>query len=345
MSNFLTCKHCNISFDVKQFGRHLNKMHGQKYEDYVKNNLDEFRFLGWKLCKECGLCFKGRSEKCGMCFTRTHKINFNQYIICGICDQSVHSKVMSIHLKSQHNIELLDYIKENLIDFDRFGWCKCGICGIITKKQGSKHLPTCSSSCRNQMILREYSSGWAPRVGKLHTEQSKKKISLSNSGKKHPTMIGNLNPACRTEVRNKISRTRIDRMVAKGEKNPMFGKIHTPEAIQKIFSHRQMNKLEKRVADELDKNGIEYIFQFFINNGDICKSYDFKIKDRPIIIEVDGDFWHGNPNVKYHFNDVHKVKKNDLIKEEIANSRGYRVIRLWESDINKDISIVMNSIK
>jgi len=124
----------------------------------------------------------------------------------------------------------------------------------------------------------------------------------------------------------------------------MFGKTHTPDAIRKIFSHRPMNKLEQKVADGLTRNNIDYIFQFFINKGSICKSYDFKIKDKPIIIEVDGDFWHGNPNVKNHFDKVDEVKENDLLKEEMTKNRGYSIVRLWESDINKDISVVMKSV-
>jgi len=69
----------------------------------------------------------------------------------------------------------------------------------------------------------------------------------------------------------------------------------------------------------------------------VCKSYDFKIKDKPFIIEVDGDFWHGNPNTKSHFDKVVIVKENDLLKKEMAKNRGYKVVRLWERDINKDI--------
>jgi G:T-mismatch repair DNA endonuclease (very short patch repair protein) len=151
---------------------------------------------------------------------------------------------------------------------------------------------------------------------------------------------GNLNPACRPEVRKQISKTRIERGVAKGKNNPMFGKTHTPEAIKKILSHRPMNKLEKIVADELDKISIPYYFQYFITDNGICKSYDFKIKQKPIILEIDGDFWHGNPNTKNHFSKVSIVKKNDTLKENMAKNRGYKVIRLWERDIKKNPSLI-----
>jgi very-short-patch-repair endonuclease len=180
------------------------------------------------------------------------------------------------------------------------------------------------------------------RFGAILTDETKKKISQSNTGKEG--LKGDLNPASRPYVRKQISQTRIERGVAKGENNPMFGKTHTPEAIKKIFSHRPMNKIEKMIADELDKAGISYHFQFFIVEGKVCKSYDFKIKGKPLIIEVDGDFWHGNPKQKNHYEKVDEVKTNDLMKDLIAVGRGYKVIRLWESDIKKDPSIVLKYV-
>ena len=174
------------------------------------------------------------------------------------------------------------------------------------------------------------------------SDATKYKISKANKG--NPGLKGELNPAKRKEVREKISRTRIMRGVAKGKNNPMWGKTHTPEAIKKIFSHKKMNKLEKMVADELDRLGYEYKFQFFINKDGVCKSYDFKLKGIPLIIEVDGDFWHGNPNTKSHFIGKEKVQRNDVLKEKIAKSRGYHIIRLWESDIKNDISVISKSL-
>jgi very-short-patch-repair endonuclease len=105
-----------------------------------------------------------------------------------------------------------------------------------------------------------------------------------------------------------------------------------------------MNKLERIVADQLDSVGIKYKFQFFISDNRVCKSYDFKLDGLPIILEIDGDFWHGNPNTKNHYDKVDDVKQNDEIKSKMANDRGYKVIRLWERDIKKDPSIVLKSL-
>jgi very-short-patch-repair endonuclease len=182
----------------------------------------------------------------------------------------------------------------------------------------------------------------SPRFGVILSDKTREKISVGNTGKKG--LKGDLNPACRKEVREQISKSRIERGVAKGKNNPMYGKTHTPEAVRKIFSHRKMNKLERLVADELDKANISYYFQYFIVENSICKSYDFKIKGKPIIIEVDGDFWHGNPNKSNHYEKVNEVRENDKIKTDIALRKGIQVIRLWESDIKKDPSIILKHI-
>jgi group I intron endonuclease len=143
-----------------------------------------------------------------------------------------------------------------------------------------------------------------------------------------------MNEESKMKIRKKLS------IRFSGKGNPMYGKTHTPEAIQKIFSHRKMNKLEKLVADELDKSNIQYTFQYFISDNGVCKSYDFKIKEKPLILEVDGDFWHVNPNTKNHYDKSDDINKNDKIKEDMALKRGIKIVRLWESDINKDPSIV-----
>jgi very-short-patch-repair endonuclease len=127
-----------------------------------------------------------------------------------------------------------------------------------------------------------------------------------------------------------------------GSNNGMYGQTHSLETIKKIFSHKKMTAPEKIVADLLDKNNIPYYFQFYINDKDTIKSYDFKIKGKPIIIEVDGDYWHGGPAYEKHFYNVEETKKNDEFKTFLAECNGYKVYRFWESDITKNPEVVLN---
>jgi len=75
------------------------------------------------------------------------------------------------------------------------------------------------------------------------------------------------------------------------------------------------------------------------------REYDFLIKNTNILIEVDGDYWHGN-NEKFHplSEFQQEIRRKDKIKEEFARRKGYEVIRFWETDIKKNINIIKNKI-
>jgi G:T-mismatch repair DNA endonuclease (very short patch repair protein) len=120
---------------------------------------------------------------------------------------------------------------------------------------------------------------------------------------------------------------------------------HTPETIEKIFSKKPMNKLEKYVSDILEENNIPYQYQFFLKTKDgVCKSYDFRIKNTNILIEIDGDYWHGGPSLDKHFFKLDEVKNNDIQKDQMAEEQGYKLIRIWESNIYNEPNIIMDQI-
>lgn len=97
--------------------------------------------------------------------------------------------------------------------------------------------------------------------------------------------------------------------------------------------------IEDRVSSILDKNGITHIRQKWIKRV----SFDILIENTNIIIEVNGDYWHANPEI-YNENDVisypmGKIQANeiwlkDVIKKEIAETYGYKVFYIWEKEIN-----------
>ena len=103
---------------------------------------------------------------------------------------------------------------------------------------------------------------------------------------------------------------------------------------------------EQGVMNVLDELQISYEIEFPIQFGNHCKLYDIKIVDKNILIEVDGDFWHGNldQNVKLNFLQL-KNKKNDALKNVIAKIRGYKLIRIWEFEINNFRDDVISKLK
>lgn len=266
-------------------------------------------------------------------------------ILCRICNLPINAKGMTIHIKNVHAIEFEVYVSQHLEDFEIFGWVQCNVCKKITKGT------TCSKKCYKiwksmpENII-GIKPGWNKNLTKETNEtlrQMGQSISKSNTG--NPKLMGTNNPAARKEVREKISKTRIERGIAKGQNNPMFGKTHTEDALRKIFDKRSMTKPEQKLKDILEELHITYTPQFFINTGTRTFSYDFYLPEYRTIIEVDGDYWHGGPGVSQHWYGVDTTKETDTLKDDIARSRGYTVIRLWESTLNQDKSLIIDILQ
>jgi len=103
------------------------------------------------------------------------------------------------------------------------------------------------------------------------------------------------------------------------------------------------SSIELRIKCLLDFINIEYTSQFKLDSSK-GSVYFFDIKISNILIEVNGDFWHGNPN-KYKKDDILKFPKKevicssiwlkDKIKKRDAIKKRYNVVYLWESFIRK----------
>jgi very-short-patch-repair endonuclease len=96
-----------------------------------------------------------------------------------------------------------------------------------------------------------------------------------------------------------------------------------------------MTDIEQLVALMLDQTNIPYYSQFFITHDNDTFAYDFKLKGLPILIEVDGDYWHGGPGVNQYVPFINEVQDKDKLKTEIAQQHGYTVLRFWGSDIKE----------
>lgn len=103
------------------------------------------------------------------------------------------------------------------------------------------------------------------------------------------------------------------------------------------------SKLEDKFQTFLTDASIEHERQYTVDNCD----YDFKIKNQKILIEVDGDFYHCNPQF---FNEDKRTPiqrqnlKYDKIKNKIATDSGYTLLRFWEYDINNHPAKVIKEL-
>ena len=98
---------------------------------------------------------------------------------------------------------------------------------------------------------------------------------------------------------------------------------------------------EKKIVSYLMELGIEIETQFKFKK--YFHKYDIRIKNTNILIEINGDFWHANPN-KYGADDVLKFSSTNHIKAKdvwrkdqknkvFAENKNYKVLYVWESDI------------
>ena len=83
----------------------------------------------------------------------------------------------------------------------------------------------------------------------------------------------------------------------------------------------------------LENIGIKYKKQkrlYYDNNK--YKIYDFYLTDLNTLLEVDGAYWHCRLDKKP--NNYVEIVKNDLFKNELAEKNGFRLIRVWDDEID-----------
>lgn len=125
---------------------------------------------------------------------------------------------------------------------------------------------------------------------------------------------------------------------------------YTPERKNELihkWTHRdgRISKLEIKIANILIDLNIPIETQFKFPK--YFHKYDIHIKNTNVIIEVQGDFWHANPklyketdtfnfpnNLTYTAEQIWKKDKQNI---DYAKSQNYKVIQLWEYDINENI--------
>lgn len=100
------------------------------------------------------------------------------------------------------------------------------------------------------------------------------------------------------------------------------------------------NKLELKIELVLKQLRLKFTRQKWVNK----RSYDFYLDNYGILIEVQGNYWHGNPSM-YKSTDIIKfpkrnpIKVTDLWKKDAEKKKnaeiyGYSVVYLWEDKIN-----------
>jgi very-short-patch-repair endonuclease len=106
---------------------------------------------------------------------------------------------------------------------------------------------------------------------------------------------------------------------------------------KKEYVERQAKKMsrkqtapEKALYKILKGLKIEFRPQEIIHG----KIFDFFIPGNNLLVEVDGDYWHGYGKDNSELNEIQRRSiRNDRDKDIIAKGLGYDIIRFWEHDI------------
>lgn len=169
---------------------------------------------------------------------------------------------------------------------------------------------THSESTRKLMVDHHWArTGWkGPRLGKKASEKTKKAMSAA---RKKLWKDGTL------EYRKKITDT-----LMRGIATQRSGEYTKPEMM---------------VAEELDKMGID-----FDHNAPLYGKFfvDFLLPDKTVI-EVFGDYWHGNRAVFASLTGTQeKQQAKDRARVAYLTKCGHRVIVIWEKELKDDKGIV-----
>jgi very-short-patch-repair endonuclease len=141
------------------------------------------------------------------------------------------------------------------------------------------------------------------------------------------------------EHKKKIKEKATIRWSKEGEREKQSQRV-----ISRLINNNYRNpktKLEKLFQSFMEELGfvedIDFKYQYQISTS----IYDFYFIENHILIEVDGDFHHCNPNTKHKIPiyDIQlKTIGNDYKKNMLAEEKGLKLLRFWETDIktNKD---------
>ena len=107
---------------------------------------------------------------------------------------------------------------------------------------------------------------------------------------------------------------------------------------------KKPSKIESKFESILKLINLDFVYQYEYEN----RLFDFYIKKYNTLIEVDGDFYHCNPNSK-HCEVIYETQKltkqNDKYKDELCVNNNITLIRYWEKDINERPEWIISDLR
>lgn len=264
---------------------------------------------------------------------------------CKLCNFKTDKQIsLSKHTSFHHSLKFPEYLIQIKYNGIR-PTCKCG-CGEETRYE-AKLADFCQFISGHQSRLEGH---W----GDLKSEKRVSKIIETRKKKFASGEYNHIKEAIKERSKDPNFGNKISKRM-KGIPKPKpegfgVGRKHSQEtkdkmrdtAIENIIKTGKVkvSNLEIRFKSLLDLENIKYIHSYYVKEKDFNKIYDFYLPDYKLFIEIDGDFWHCNPNTKFKDPTCKSQeinKENDIIKNNWVKDNGYKLLRFWESDINNNI--------
>lgn len=142
-----------------------------------------------------------------------------------------------------------------------------------------------------------------------------------------------------------MSKSKINWLLKQEKKKLKIPKTPTQK---KNYIEKQAKKMywnptgpEIRLGEILDELKIYYFSQKIVKD----KIFDYYIPKFNLLIEVDGDYFHGFGKEYKDLNEIQKrSNRNDKEKDVLAKGLGYDILRFWEHDIYNNPDFIKSEI-
>lgn len=102
---------------------------------------------------------------------------------------------------------------------------------------------------------------------------------------------------------------------------------------------------EKQTCILLDEIGVKYTKEYSLGNF----YYDIHITGTSLLIEVQGDYWHANPEIYLDKNKINQTQqanvRRDHYKRRFAKENGFYTLYIWEKDLKNDLDKVKMTLE
>lgn len=172
--------------------------------------------------------------------------------------------------------------------------------------------------------------------GTKFSDDRKRKISLANTGKKNGMYGRNHTLRTRKEISENSKKLWKDKQfrekILANPDRKMWcrnGALKSAESMKnkKMFG----TKPELAMKKILKGLRLKFIHGYSVWNIDHKYMADFYLPKHNLIIEVDGLYWHNFP----HGREIDHIRNSEL------NAAGYKILRFWENNFNKDTVLKM----